>query len=91
MKADAWATALLALGSVDGLKIAEKEKLAVLFIDKINDKLIKFKSNKFLNFKQNWLRFTTINSKNKYGNFYYNICSIFNYNPNYVTRCNVNE
>ena len=53
MKADAWATALLALGSVDGLKIAEKEKLAVLFIDKINDKLIKFKSNKFLNFKQN--------------------------------------
>ena len=34
-------------------KIAEKEKIAVLFIDKIDDKLIKFKSNKFLNFKQN--------------------------------------
>ena len=53
MKADGWATAFLALGRVDGLKIAEKEKIAVLFIDKINDKLIKFKSNQFVNFKQN--------------------------------------
>ena len=53
MKADGWATAFLALGRVDGLKIAEKEKIAVLFIDKIDDKLIKFKSNQFLNFKQN--------------------------------------
>ena len=44
---------LFSLGSVDGLKIAEKEKIAVLFIDKIDDKLIKFKSNQFLNFKQN--------------------------------------
>ena len=53
MKADGWATALLALGSVDGLKIAEKEKIAVLFIDEIDDKFVKFKSNQFLYFKQN--------------------------------------
>ena len=53
MKADGWATALLALGRVDGLKIAEKEKIAVLFIDEIDDKFLKFKSNQFLNFKQN--------------------------------------
>ena len=53
MKADGWATAFLAIGRVDGLKIAEKEKIAVLFIDKIDDKLIKFKSNQFVNFKQN--------------------------------------
>ena len=53
MKADGWATALLALGSVDGLKIAEKEKIAVLFIDNIDNKLIKFESNAFLNLKNN--------------------------------------
>ena len=53
IKADGWATAFLALGRVEGLKIAEKEKIAVLFIDKIDDKLIKFKSNQFVNFKQN--------------------------------------
>ena len=53
MKADGWATALLALGSVDGLKIAEKEKIAVLFIDNIDNKLIKFESNAFLNLKIN--------------------------------------
>ena len=53
MKADGWATALLALGRVDGLKIAEKEKIAVLFIDEIDDKFVKFKSNQFLYFKQN--------------------------------------
>ncbi len=49
MKADGWATALLALGRMEGLKIAEKEKIAVLFIDKVDGKLKKFKSNKFLN------------------------------------------
>ena len=49
MKADGWATALLALGRVDGLKLAKKENIAVLFIDKIGGKLKKFKSNKFLN------------------------------------------
>ena len=38
---------------VDAETIAEKEKIAVLFIDKIDDKLIKFKSNQFVNFKQN--------------------------------------
>ena len=53
MKADGWATALLALGRIDGLKIEEKEKIAVLFIDEIDNKLVKFKSSQFLNFKQN--------------------------------------
>ena len=50
-KADGWATAFLVLGSSEGLKIAEKEKIAVLFIDKINNKLIKFKSSTFKNLK----------------------------------------
>ena len=49
IKADGWATAFLVLGSSQGLKIAEKEKIAVLFIDKINNKLIKFKSSTFKN------------------------------------------
>ncbi len=53
IKADGWATAFLAIGRVEGLKIAKKEKIAVLFIDKIDDKLIKFKSNHFLNLKRN--------------------------------------
>ena len=51
MKADGWATAFLVLGSLEGLKIAEKEKIAVLFIDKINNKLIKLKSSTFKNLK----------------------------------------
>ena len=51
MKADGWATAFLALGSLEGLKIAEKEKIAVLFIDEIDKKLIKFKSSAFKNLK----------------------------------------
>ena len=51
MKADGWATAFLALGSLEGLKIADKEKIAVLFIDKIDNKLIKFKSSAFKNLK----------------------------------------
>ena len=51
MKADGWATAFLALGSLEGLKIADKEKIAVLFIDEIDDKLIKFKSSAFKNLK----------------------------------------
>ena len=50
-KADGWATAFLVLGSSEGLKIAEKEKIAVLFIDKINNKLIKLKSSTFNNLK----------------------------------------
>ena len=50
-KADGWATAFLVLGSSEGLKIAEKEKIAVLFIDKINNKLIKLKSSTFKNLK----------------------------------------
>ena len=51
IKADGWATAFLVLGSSQGLKIAEKEKIAVLFIDKINNKLMKFKSSTFKNLK----------------------------------------
>ena len=51
MKADGWATAFLALGSLEGLKIADKEKIAVLFIDEIDNKLIKFKSSAFNNLK----------------------------------------
>jgi len=45
--ADGWATALLAMGREKGLILAEKEKLAVLFIDEIDKKLIKFKSSEF--------------------------------------------
>ena len=52
MKADGWATAFLVLGSLEGLKIAEKEKIAVLFIDEIDDKLIVFKSNTFKKIKK---------------------------------------
>ena len=51
MKADGWATAFLALGSLEGLKIADKEKIAVLFIDEIDNKFIKFKSSAFNNLK----------------------------------------
>lgn len=51
MKADGWATAFLALGSLEGLKIADKEKIAVLFIDEIDNKLIKFKSSAFKKLK----------------------------------------
>ena len=51
MKADGWATAFLSLGSLKGLKIAEKEKLAVMFIDKIDNRFIKIKSNAFINLK----------------------------------------
>ena len=51
MKADGWATAFLALGSLEGLKIADKEKIAVLFIDEIDNKFIKFKSSEFNNLK----------------------------------------
>ena len=51
MKADGWATAFLSIGSLEGLKIAEKEKIAVMFIDKINNNLTKFKSTEFKNLK----------------------------------------
>jgi len=37
MKADAWATALLALGPIKGIKLAEELKLAAYFIYKLND------------------------------------------------------
>lgn len=38
--ADAWSTALLCLGSKDGLKVANDNQLAVLFIDQQGDELI---------------------------------------------------
>ena len=51
MLADGWATAFLAMGSTQGLKIAEKEKIAVIFIDKSEKKIIKFTSNEFKKLK----------------------------------------
>jgi hypothetical protein len=36
---------------LEGLKIANKEKIAVLFIDEIDNKLIKIKSSAFMNLK----------------------------------------
>ena len=47
MNADGWATALLAMGSLEGLKVAEKEKIDVFFIDEKRNKLIKIKSQEF--------------------------------------------
>ena len=47
MSADGWATALIAMGSEVGLKVAEKEKIAVMFIDQVEDKLLKIKSSEF--------------------------------------------
>ena len=49
--ADGWATAFLAMGSTQGLKIAEKEKIAVIFIEKSEKKLIKVTSNEFKKLK----------------------------------------
>ena len=51
MSADGWATALIAMGSEVGLKVAEKEKIAVMFIDQVEDKLLKIKSSEFNYFK----------------------------------------
>ena len=51
MSADGWATALIAMGSKVGLKVAEKEKIAVMFIDQVEDKLLKIKSSEFKFFK----------------------------------------
>lgn len=42
--ADAWSTALLCLGSKEGLEVANRESLAALFIDQIDDKLIETSS-----------------------------------------------
>jgi len=55
--ADAWSTALLCLGSSEGLKIANDNNLAVLFIDQQGDELIESQSNamnemKDVSFKQ---------------------------------------
>ena len=47
MTADGWATALLAMGSLKGLKLAEEQNIAVLFISKENNQLVKIKSSQF--------------------------------------------
>lgn len=43
--ADAWSTALLCLGSSEGLKVANENNLAALFIDQQGDELIESQSN----------------------------------------------
>ena len=43
--ADAWSTALLCLGSKEGLQVANDNNLAVLFIDQQGDELIESQSN----------------------------------------------
>ena len=43
--ADAWSTALLCLGSDEGIKVADEHNIAALFIDQQGDKFIEKKSN----------------------------------------------
>lgn len=55
--ADAWSTALLCLGSTEGLQVANANNLAALFIDQQGDELIESQSNamnemKDVSFKQ---------------------------------------
>lgn len=45
--ADAWSTALLCLGSSEGLQVANENNLAVLFIDQKGDELIESQSKAF--------------------------------------------
>lgn len=45
--ADGWATALLVMGRKKGIKLAEDTKKAVLFIEDVDGKLLKFKSSEF--------------------------------------------
>lgn len=47
MAADAWATAMLVLGSVNGMEIAETEGLAVLFVDREGDGFVTHTSSRF--------------------------------------------
>jgi len=47
MIADGWATALLAMGSLKGLKLSEEQNIAALFISKQNNQLVKIKSSQF--------------------------------------------
>ena len=42
--ADAWSTALLCLGSDEGIKVADENNIAALFIDQIGEQLIEKKS-----------------------------------------------
>lgn len=42
--ADAWSTALLCLGSDDGIRVANEQGISALFIDQINDQLVEKKS-----------------------------------------------
>ena len=45
--ADGWATALLAMGSEKGFKLAEENSMSVLFIDEVSEKLTKIKTTEF--------------------------------------------
>lgn len=49
--ADAWSTALLCLGSEEGLKVANANQLPVLFIDQQGNELIEHQSDAFKTFK----------------------------------------
>jgi thiamine biosynthesis lipoprotein len=42
--ADAWSTALLCLGSEEGIKVADEHNIAALFVEQVGDKLIEKKS-----------------------------------------------
>ena len=50
-KADAWSTALLCLGSNEGMKVANEHNLPVLFIDQTGDQLIEHESDALKTFK----------------------------------------
>lgn len=49
--ADAWSTALLCMGSEEGLKVANANQLPVLFIDQQGDELIEHESDNLKTFK----------------------------------------
>lgn len=50
-QADAWSTALLCLGSSEGIKVANDYKLPVLFIDQVNDEITEYESDALKSFK----------------------------------------
>jgi len=43
-QADAWSTALLCLGSEEGIKVADENNIAALFVEQVGDKFIEKKS-----------------------------------------------
>ncbi len=50
-KADAWSTALLCLGSREGMSVANEHNLPVLFIDQVGDELTEIESDALKSFK----------------------------------------